>query len=129
MRGLTVCQPFASLIAAGAKPVENRTWPTSYRGALLIHAGKSRKWLGEHVDVVGLPDPMPFGVVVAVARLHDCRRLEELPSRLRVHEHASGPWCWILRDVAPLSRPVPWRGALGLWGVPAELRRKVRRAA
>jgi hypothetical protein len=39
---LTVCQPYAEMIACGHKPVENRVWWTFYRGPLLIHAGKSR---------------------------------------------------------------------------------------
>ena len=37
---LTVRQPWAWLLTHGVKPVENRTWKTSYRGPLLIHAGK-----------------------------------------------------------------------------------------
>lgn len=37
-RYLSVRQPFAHLIVAGVKDVENRDWPTSYRGTLLIHA-------------------------------------------------------------------------------------------
>lgn len=50
MKALTVCQPYASLIARGKKRVENRTWSTSYRGHLYIHAGKSRKWLSSEMD-------------------------------------------------------------------------------
>jgi hypothetical protein len=35
---LSVKQPYATLICAGIKTVENRTWKTDYRGKLLIHA-------------------------------------------------------------------------------------------
>jgi hypothetical protein len=35
---LSVQQPYATLICAGVKKVENRTWKTDYRGKLLIHA-------------------------------------------------------------------------------------------
>ena len=45
MKALTICQPYAEMIANHEKPIENRTWPTSYRGPLAIHAGKSRAWL------------------------------------------------------------------------------------
>ena len=38
---LSIRQPWAWLIVNGHKPVENRTWSTSYRGELLIHAGKA----------------------------------------------------------------------------------------
>jgi hypothetical protein len=38
MRALTIRQPWAWLIVHGHKDLENRTWCTSYRGPLLIHA-------------------------------------------------------------------------------------------
>ena len=41
MKAITIKQPFASLIAAGIKEYEFRTWKTNYRGEILIHAGKS----------------------------------------------------------------------------------------
>lgn len=40
MLGLTLTQPFASLVALGAKRVVTRDWGTDYRGALAIHAAK-----------------------------------------------------------------------------------------
>jgi hypothetical protein len=38
MRVLTLTQPWATLVAIGAKQIETRSWPTHYRGPLLIHA-------------------------------------------------------------------------------------------
>ena len=38
MKVITIKQPFASLIASGQKEYEFRTWKTSYRGDILIHA-------------------------------------------------------------------------------------------
>lgn len=38
MKALTLHQPWASLIAIGAKRIETRSWSTSYRGPLAIHA-------------------------------------------------------------------------------------------
>lgn len=63
MKALTICQPYAELIARGDKPIENRTWPTHYRGPLLIHAGKSRAWLDGDEDRVYQIDvaAIPFG--------------------------------------------------------------------
>lgn len=37
-KALSIKQPWASLIAHGIKDIENRTWKTSYRGKILIHA-------------------------------------------------------------------------------------------
>lgn len=83
MKALTVLQPYAHLIALPdsdprAKRIENRTWPTSYRGPLFIHAGLSRKRLVtpggiSHEEDYGLPvADMAFGAIVAVADLVDC---------------------------------------------------------
>lgn len=127
MKALTICQPYAELIARGDKRVENRTWPTNYRGLLYIHAGKSLEW----IDEVGGCDAqygirvadMSFGAVMAIATLADCINFEDLYRTnnysekypwLRKHEHTNGPWCWILTDVKRV-KPIPWRGALGLW--------------
>ena len=38
MKTLSIRQPWASLICAGIKDVENRTWKTNHRGKLLIHS-------------------------------------------------------------------------------------------
>lgn len=39
MKAITVRQPWASLIAAGVKTIETRSWSTKYRGPLAVHAG------------------------------------------------------------------------------------------
>jgi hypothetical protein len=40
MKTLSVRQPYAWLIVAGFKTIENRTWRTNYRGPLQIHASQ-----------------------------------------------------------------------------------------
>lgn len=39
MIALSIRQPWAWLIVNGYKDVENRTWPTRFRGRVMIHAG------------------------------------------------------------------------------------------
>lgn len=110
MKAITICQPYADEIVRGLKVLENRTWATSYRGPVAIHAGRSRWYLDPAADVSGLT----FGAVVALARLADCRRVGELPRHLQSRADAIGPWCWVLEGVRPIV-PVPARGSLGLW--------------
>lgn len=132
MKAITICQPYAELICRGDKRIENRTWPTMYRGLILIHAGKSREWLtddGPNLDPrenYGVPlTDMAFGAFVAVARLVNCvtvdsihaGRYDDIYPWARDHQHAEGPWCWVLQDVQRLANPVPWRGQQGLWDV------------
>lgn len=38
MKAITLTQPWATLVAIGAKKIETRSWATSYRGPLAIHA-------------------------------------------------------------------------------------------
>ena len=45
---ITIWQPYAILIAIGAKRYETRSWKTSYRGRIFIHAAK--KWDAERAD-------------------------------------------------------------------------------
>lgn len=62
-RGLTVIQPWAWLISTSAKRVENRTWapPASWRGPLLIHAGKAPV-MDLSPELRALPWPQDMGV-------------------------------------------------------------------
>ncbi|OJX63098.1 ASCH domain-containing protein [Dysgonomonas sp. 37-18] len=45
-KAISIKQPWAYLICAGIKDVENRTWPTKYRGRVYIHA--SAKPVGQY---------------------------------------------------------------------------------
>ena len=62
MKALTIKQPWASLIIYGDKDVENRSWPTSYRGPLLIHAGKGYDVNGD--QYIDAPIPLEAGGII-----------------------------------------------------------------
>lgn len=146
MPALTILQPYAELIARGAKWIENRTWATNYRGWLAIHAGQSRRLLRVENgrDEYGLdPERLDFGAIVAAATLLDCVPLAELQQRDRraplvqsrrrtvgdvlEHLHCEGPVLWILADVQRLETPLPCRGAQGVFHLPPDVRAEVRR--
>lgn len=126
MPALTVSQPFASLIADGAKWVENRRWATNYRGALAIHAGRGTQYLSATALTL-----YPTGAVIAVCDLVGCVPFDRerlLTSGSKVldslgitvadflrHVHTEGPYCWILRDVRKLAAPCDCVGKQGLW--------------
>lgn len=94
MKALTLWQPWASLVALGVKSIETRSWSTSYRGPLAIHAAKREPdvdfWVGHgaglaaveqfkngrhlHLGDVGWTTnwhPLPLGAVVATVKLVD----------------------------------------------------------
>ncbi len=127
MKAITILQPFAHLIAIGEKRVENRSWSTTHRGELAIHAGKSRRYLKPE-DECRWPD-MVFGAVVAVAEVTDCielavheRVVADNPANawLRTHEHVEGPVIWVLANVRRLAEPIPCAGQQGLFTLPPE---------
>lgn len=107
MKALTLTQPWATLVAIGAKRIETRSWSTSYRGDLLIHAGAGLGPVGgkkglvmqcarkhflpaldaimpEHLRGIGSPaliaERLPLGAIIAVCRLHHCCPTEHIAS-------------------------------------------------
>lgn len=65
MKALTLTQPWASLIAFGAKTVETRSWATSYRGPLAIHAAANLTPVGGVAGLQRLIQEAPFAKVLA----------------------------------------------------------------
>jgi activating signal cointegrator 1 len=135
MKALTVTQPWATLIAIGAKHVETRSWTTGHRGPLAIHAAhRFPAWARELcrtdpfrlvLDQVGMtgPEALPRGMVVATCRLAAVQPTSgPLPAAWPVGRHEvvfgdyrPGRYAWLLTDITPLAHPVLARGALGLW--------------
>lgn len=139
MKSLSVKQPWAWAIMHG-KLVENRTWTTSHRGPIAIHAGKGWDRDGEESPLVQQAwqaagkqlfklDPsfgeIALGAVVAVAELAGvCSSPIGRDGQLMCDcgpWAAAGQWHWKLTDVRPLAEPVPCRGALGLWTLPDDV--------
>lgn len=135
LRGLSITQPWASLIALGSKRIETRSFKTRYRGPVLIHAAKGfpghAKTFASTERALGrLPGRIPLGAVIARAVLIDCRPTQDVEhdvSGLERHlgNFAWGRFAWFLDDVEALAEPVGWKGALGLWKVPDALARAV----
>jgi len=68
MKALSIRQPWAHRILREGKDIENRDWPTRYRGPVLIHAGI--KIDCDH-DEVRAQD-MPVGGIVGWCEITDC---------------------------------------------------------
>jgi hypothetical protein len=149
MKALTLWQPWASLVVAGAKPWEWRGWPAprSLVGQrLAIHAGKRAV------------KPQDIAEIVIGIRRSDSSLIADIALDLidRVH-HSMWPrssilgtailgepltaiqwtnqhlkpgydssridhhkWAWPLTDIQRFEPPIPARGAQGLWDWKAE---------
>ena len=138
MKTLSFMQPWATLIALGARCVETRSWSTSYRGPLAIHA--SGRMSREAAISLRVPDirealaaggyhqgsgpvsnlcGLPLGAVIAVAMLVDVQRItpDNIPAEPErsFGDYTPGRFAWFLHDVRRLPEPFEAKGALGLW--------------
>ncbi len=141
MKTISLWQPWASLMAVELKMIETRGWYTSYRGPLAIHATKGfpaeAQELAEYFMLASpeverrfeacgyrTVDDLPRGAVVAVTELVDCKKmtpefLRELSDDERPFGYYEvGRFAWICRNTRRLDKPVPVRGAQGLWEIP-----------
>ena len=116
MKALSIKQPWAWCIVTGRKPVENRNWPTRYRGQFLVHAGKSFDragfdWLKSEGLIPSEMKPADFqrGGIVGGATIIDC--VEEMCS-----SWFFGPYGFQLTDAHELPF-IPVRGQLGFFSV------------
>ena len=109
MKALTVRQPWASLIVAGIKDVENRSRRTHYRGRLGIHAGLAIDEEGLRRYKRYLDFDLPRGALIGSVLLVDC--VENSKSRWAV----PGYFHWVLADAKEFARPRKMTGRLGLW--------------
>lgn len=107
MIALSIKQPWAWLIVNGYKDIENRSWPTRFRGRVLIHAGKRHdgspnEWDWPHIQ---RPDHLDYGGIVGEAEIVDC-----------VQQHASewfqGEYGFVIRN----ARPLPFQACRGQLG-------------
>lgn len=132
MKTLSLTQPWATLVAIGAKHFETRSWSTSYRGPIAIHASKRfprdaiaicfEQPFGKvlHASGIVTPSELPLGAVIAIAELVDIQPTARILGILSDQEDAFGDYspgryAWHLTNVRKLPEPVPARGSLGLW--------------
>lgn len=150
MKALTIWQPWAAFVASGMKQYETRSWYTSHRGCIAIHAG-AHKMSGTDLDLYAFQIRrlekkvgtclrsilLRYSAIVAVADLEECERTEgeiytgRLADRLHEDElvlgdFSSGRYAWKMENVVCLHNPVPCKGAQGLWTVPADVEQLVR---
>ncbi len=138
MNALSICQPWAWLIANGFKKIENRTWRTHYRGGVLLHAGKKadvtathNMLLGKH-PVLGTPllprihrqfliererGNVKHGGIVGHAEIIDCVDIEDkLMAEAYASEWFVGRYGFVMKNAEPMPF-IPLTGRLGFFEV------------
>ena len=137
MKTISLWQPWATLVAIGAKRYETRSWATKYRGLLAIHAAKKMEIVQKEFC---LQEPffsalqeagytvgkLPLGGIVAVVKLVEIVRVEAVvrslsKSELAFGNYAAGRYAWKLEMVKCLEKPIPMNGAQSLFDVADDL--------
>ncbi|MER6160886.1 hypothetical protein ABT147_36085 [Streptomyces sp. NPDC001868] len=116
IRGISIRQPYAACILAGAKTVENR--PVRWRtGWVLLHTSKTIDQGALRTPLIGRTirgRQLVTGAVVGIARITDCHQDPE--GAPPCSEWAPpGAWHLVVEDVQELSLPVPARGQVVPW--------------
>lgn len=122
---LSIRQPWAWLILNAGKDIENRDWPTNFRGRVLIHASKTCT-KAEYEDAmdfmtdrqilqgIGMNIPsikgMDRGGIVGSVEIIDCVTKSDSPWFV-------GQYGFVLRNPQPMPF-TPWKGRLGFFNVP-----------
>ena len=117
MKALSIRQPWAWLIVNGFKDIENRSWPTNFRGRIYVHTGKKMDpgWfpgLFQHVEGqnIRLPFEYALGAIVGEVDIVECVTESASP-------WFSGPYGFLLACPLAYETPVPYRGRLSFFEV------------
>lgn len=141
MKAITLWQPWASLIVAGTKMIETRSWNTNIRGRVAVHAAQKRD--GYSLQLMDTPEFQEglkaydtigrgktwivdinntFGCIVGTVEIIDSWPIEELigtgydtPKERAFGDWREGRWGWILQKPVLFEKPIPAKGAQGFW--------------
>lgn len=126
MKVLSLIEPWATLIKERKKFIETRSWKTSYRGELYIHAS-SKKINKRDLHTIKLLELIPnvamgYGNILCKCKLVDCvymdqKFLDEIKTKEQEFlcgEYSIGRYAWILEDIEPIT-PIPAKGHLNIW--------------
>ena len=114
---LSIRQPWAWAIINAGKDIENRDWPTKFRGPVCIHAAKGMT-NREYLDFEGAygmdprftvpePEELRRGGIVGTAEIVDCVCRSNSPWFF-------GRWGFVLRNVQAVPF-IPVKGALSFF--------------
>jgi hypothetical protein len=124
MKALSIRAPWWWFILHGGKDIENRDWPTSFRGRVLIHASKWWSRSGavatiaphsrNHGEITWVKMRALGGHIVGSVEIVDCVSQSDSP-------WFQGKYGFVLRNPAVFDVPWAFKGALGFFNVPDEI--------
>lgn len=140
-KAISIKQPWAYLICAGIKDVENRTWATKYRGRVYIHA--SAKPVGQYFNEgvftadqlnyliqskkINLIEKVQLSAIIGYVDIVDCVEdhisiwaehwvLKEWHNGVRGGTYDQRVYNWVLANPVLFDKPIlNVKGILSFW--------------
>ena len=127
MKALSLTQPWATAIIIGMKQYETRSWSTSRRERIYIHAAKgfpryAKEFAQREMALKRIPEQLPFGFLIGTAVIDSVLSTTVVTGNITPVErlygdYSYGRFAWKLTDVQALVEPIPYKGSLGLFEV------------
>lgn len=132
LKALTIHRPWVWAIFEGLKRVENRSWTTTHRGLLAIHAGRSSasdQRAATTFQSLKIEYPKHFlsNAIVGTVELFEILPLNEYLEKYgddpMNRAFAVGPYCWVLTSPVKCL-PISCPGNFQIWNVKKMLSRQ-----
>lgn len=127
MKVLSIIEPWATLIASKHKYIETRSWKTSYRGELYIHASKKNintkdTKIQELLKLLPTQE-MNYGKIICKCQLVDCKYMDEKfineikqnKQEYMCGDYQIGRYAWILEKTELIKPKIEAKGKLNIW--------------
>jgi hypothetical protein len=128
LKALSIKQPWVHAILREGKDVENRCWKRDFRGWFAIHASAVPNRFARYPKAHKIPplETLHYSAICGVARIVDMvskskSKWFDRPTRTNKN------YGWVIRQVKPLKRPIPCKGALGLWDVSPRILKEIKK--
>lgn len=132
LKGVSIWNPWAWLMAERLKRNETRNWKPPYRGPMCLHAsekvleGSVSTYIQNILDDRGLDiQTLPRGQITAIGILVHCERITrstqpDVPELL-YGDYTPGRYVWVFENVWKLNAPIEFEGRQSVFDVPEKV--------
>lgn len=139
MKTISIKNPWAYLICANIKPIENRTWPTNFRGRVLVHVSAKpvknfpnplnvEQWnsLSPDQKLLLRSNTLITSAIIGSVEIVDCvvnhesiwaERCDPI-YKYGTDKIAEATYNWVLANPVLFAKPIPAKGKLSFWDFP-----------
>ena len=137
MKTISIKHPWAFLICSGIKDIENRTWPTKFRGRVLVHASATphKNWVEKIKVIPGAWNKLSnkqkdyqYGAMIGSVEIVDCiinhesiwaEKTTQILTNNNEVCHEFTIWNWVLANPILFAKPIlNVKGKLSFWEYP-----------